>query len=171
MWQEEPDQGRQGELATVSAKKEICQVCGNGIAAGAKRCPYCNSIQEETERPADLRTKFYQKTVNLEQGRPTVEQALARLKRELVAARQEKIRIVTLIHGYGSSGKGGVIRQECRKTLDYLRRCGEIHTVIRGEDFHRRQGSTKHVLSCFPELYRHPHLNHKNKGITLVQLY
>ena len=155
----------------MSAREEICQICGNIISDGARCCPYCNSIQDKTERAPEVRTKFYQKTVNIEQGRPTVEQALARLKRELITARQEKNRIVTLIHGYGSSGKGGVIRQECRKTLDYLCSRGEIHTVIHGEDFHRRHGSTKHILGRFTELYRHPHLNHKNKGITLVQLY
>lgn len=161
----------QGEHAAPSAREEICQICGNIIADGSRRCPYCDSVQKEAESPSAVRTEFYQKTVNLEQGRPTVEQALARLERELITARQEKIRIVTFIHGYGSSGKGGVIRPECRKTLDYLCGRGEIHTVIHGEDFHRRHGSTKHMLSCFPELSRHPHLNHNNKGITLVQLY
>lgn len=155
----------------MSVREKICQICGNVFAGEARRCPYCKSIQEVPEDPSEVRTKFYQKTVNLEQGLPTVEQALARLKRELITARQEKNRVVTFIHGYGSSGKGGVIRRECRKSLDYLRCCGEIHTVIHGEDFHRRHGSTKHILGRFPELLRHPHLNHKNKGITLVQLY
>lgn len=155
----------------MSVREKICQICGNIISSEARCCQYCNSVQEEVENTSEVRTKFYQKTVNLEQGLPTVEQALARLKRELITVRQEKIRIVTFIHGYGSSGKGGMIRRECRKTLDYLRHCGEIHTVIHGEDFHRRHGSTKHILGRFPELCRHPYLNHNNRGITLVQVY
>jgi len=115
--------------------------------------------------------KFYQKTVNLEQGLPTVEQALHRLQQAIAAARHEHIRVLTLIHGYGSSGKGGTIRQECRKTLDYLRSKGEISDVFFGENFNRRSGAVKHLLHRFPELSRHPHLNNANKGITLVVLF
>ncbi len=117
------------------------------------------------------KVKFAQKTVNLEQGLPTVEQALTRLKRELATAKHEKIRIITFIHGYGSTGKGGAIRLESRKTLAYLTSLGELHTVIHGENFNRRHGSTKHLLSRFHDLSHHPHLNNNNKGITLVQLY
>jgi len=149
----------------------LCQVCGNSIKATLSRCPYCNSEQDNNQPSLSSKAKFAQKTVNLEQGLPTVEQALARLKRELATARHEKIRIVTFIHGYGSTGKGGVIRLECRKTLAYLASLDEVHTVIHGEDFNRRHGSTKHLLSRFNDLSHHPHLNNNNKGITLVQLY
>jgi uncharacterized Zn finger protein (UPF0148 family) len=149
----------------------LCQICGNTIDTGCICCPYCQSEQLKEEQPDISKAKFYQKTVNIEEGLPTVEQALARLKSELHAARQENIRILTLIHGYGSTGKGGVIRQECRKMLDYIKSLGDIHTVIHGEEFNRRNGPTRHILSRFPELSRHPHLNHNNKGITLVQMY
>ncbi len=149
----------------------LCQICGNTIDAAASRCPFCSSEQEGDPQSSSSKAKFAQKTVNLEQGLPTVEQALARLKRELATARHEKIRIVTFIHGYGSTGKGGAIRLECRKTLAYLTSLGELHTVIHGENFNRRHGSTKHLLGRFPDLNHHPHLNNNNKGITLVQLY
>ncbi len=149
----------------------LCQVCGNAIATTSSRCPYCKSEQESSQQSVTPKAKFAQKTINLEQGLPTVEQALARLKRELDTARYEKIRIITCIHGYGSTGKGGAIRLECRKVLAYLASLGEVHTVIYGEDFNRRQGSTKHLLSRFHDLTYHPHLNKNNRGITLVQLY
>lgn len=149
----------------------LCQVCGNSIEPHSLRCPYCNSKQESSGNTLSSKAKFSEKTVNLEQGLPTVEQALSRLKQELDIARHERIRILTLIHGYGSTGKGGTIRLECRKMLAYLASLGEIHTVIHGEDFNRRHGSTKHLLSRFHDLTRHPHLNHNNKGITLIQMY
>ena len=150
---------------------QLCQICGNEIDSGLSSCPYCSSDQDIGQQGQLVPRKFSQKTVNLEQGLPTVEQALHRLQQELTTARVEQIRLLTLIHGYGSTGKGGAIRQECRKTLDYLARKGEIDTVIFGEDFSRRHGSVKHLLSRFPELSSHPHLNHQNKGITLVLLY
>ena len=151
----------------------FCQICGNEIDVALSRCPHCGSAQKNRRQGQSLSfpQKFYQKTVNLEQGLPTVEQALRRLKQAIIAARQEHIRVLTLIHGYGSTGKGGAIRQECRKTLDYLRSKGDISEVFLGENFNRRSGAVKNLLHSFPELSRHPHLNNGNKGITLVVLF
>ncbi len=136
-------------------------------------CPYCGSDQDLEDQNQSLSSSknFSQKTVNLEQGLPTVEQALVRLQQAITAARLEQVRVLTLIHGYGSSGKGGAIRRECRKTLDYLCSKGEIVDVISGEDFSRRHGMVKHLLNRFPNLSSHPHLNNHNKGITLVVLF
>ena len=49
---------------------------------------------------------------------PPLDQALARLATELEAARLQGVRVLTLIHGYGSSGAGGVIRGEVRHQLE-----------------------------------------------------
>jgi hypothetical protein len=149
-----------------------CQICGNDIDSGILRCPYCGSDQKGAEQNLSNPPKkeFYQKTINLEQGLPTVQQALLKLKQEIATSRFEQIRVLTLIHGYGSTGKGGAIRLECRKTLDYLCSKGEIAQVIYGEDFNRRHGTVKNLLNRFPDLSRHPHLNNHNKGISIVVL-
>lgn len=149
-----------------------CQVCGNEIDLRSVQCPYCGSAQD-SDGQEGLKAKkkvFYQKTINLEQGLPPVAQALSRLQREVQTARNEQISVLTLIHGYGSTGKGGAIRLECRKTLEYLKSSGQVADVISGEDFNRRHGHTKQLLNRFPELTRHPHLNNHNQGITLVIL-
>jgi hypothetical protein len=149
---------------------QCCLICGNNINFRISRCPYCGSKQtdDEAHQPKLKKRKFYQKTINLEQGLPTVQQALVRLDREIKIARLEQIRVLTLIHGYGSTGKGGAIRLECRKNLEYLCGKAEIAEVVFGEDFNRRQGTVKHLLSRFPDLIRHPHLNSNNKGISIV---
>jgi len=151
---------------------ELCQICGNEIDSQTVSCPFCGSNQSNGngDKNKPNRSVFQQKTVNLERGLPTVEQALTRLSQELNTARIAKITLLTLIHGYGSSGKGGAIRLECRKTLEYLRSRGEIRTIVFGENFSRRHGRAKQLLHQFPELSHHPHLNHHNKGITLVVL-
>ncbi len=149
---------------------QFCQVCGNDIDSLTVLCPFCGSRQEH-EPSQTVGTEFRQKTINLEQGLPTVDQALNRLQQEVSAARLEQIRLLTLIHGYGSSGKGGSIRQECRKLLDYLLNSGDICAVIYGENFNRRHGFVKQLLRRFPRLATHPHLNNRNRGITLVQLF
>lgn len=130
----------------------FCHICGNEISPALLRCPHCRSVQETQDKAIAASRIFSRKTVNLEQGLPTVEQALQRLQRELRTARLERIQIITLIHGYGSSGKGGAIRIACRKNLDYLCQLGEIKSYIPGEEFSRRRPPTKQLLSRFPSL-------------------
>lgn len=113
---------------------------------------------------------IFHKVVNLEAGRPFVETALRKLEIELADARQQNLRVLTVIHGYGSSGKGGAIGVECRKLLEYLKSRGEINTFIPGEDFRQKSGPTRNLLRRFPRLADNVNLNKGNRGITLVVL-
>jgi hypothetical protein len=145
-----------------------CMVCGNEITPGSTICRFCgNSQPVSAERVASVR-EFRQKTINLELGRPIVATALARLEREIEAARAAGVQVMTIIHGYGSSGKGGVIREECRKTLAYLQSIGRISSCIPGEEFHRKAGPTRSLLRRYPELAGDAKLGRNNPGITLV---
>lgn len=167
-----------------------CQVCGNDINQDLKICPYCEGEQESSQgvgvpcpaavsqpsrdraglnRPGPADGVLH-KVVNLEAGRPFVEAALRKLALELANGRQQNLRVLTVIHGYGSSGKGGAIKVECRKVLEYLKGNGEINTFIAGEDFRQRSGPTRDLLRRFPFLADNVHLNKGNPGITLVVL-
>jgi len=115
-------------------------------------------------------TEFVHKTVNLEAGRPVVEVALNRMNEIIEDSVRNDVNVLTLIHGYGSSGKGGAIRSECRKMLDYLKSNGLISNYIIGEDFNKRSGSVKSLLRRYPQLAADKHLNRGNRGITLVIL-
>ena len=145
-----------------------CEICGNKIELTAKICPFCGSEQQSTS-PAK-KNLFANRVVNLERGLPFVETALKRLSMAITEAQNDQIPIVTLIHGYGSSGKGGVIREECRKTLDYMKCRGEIHSVIFGENFSTHAGVVRDAFRRFPELSGDRNLNKQNKGITVVIL-
>lgn len=145
-----------------------CQVCGNELARAVSRCPFCGSKQEGGQ--IGKSSPLLLKTVNLERGLPLVETALRRLEVELQTARREKYRVVILIHGYGSSGKGGAIGKECRKTLDYLCHRGELNAFIPGEKFNRKAGPVRALLHRYPWLAANHNLNKKNPGITIVIL-
>lgn len=147
----------------------LCQVCGNDIVQGLPICPFCGGKQE-LQPVASPAPGVFHKVVNLERGRPLVEVALRRLQRELEDARRQNLRVLTLIHGYGSSGKGGAIGAECRKVLGYLREKGEIHTFIAGEEFRMQSGPTRDLLRRFPQLAANVNLNKGNRGVTLVVL-
>ena len=101
---------------------------------------------------------------------PLVREALQRLDRELAFARQEKITILKLVHGYGSSGAGGEIRIAVQKRLRELADRGEIRGCIFGENWSKSDELTWKVLQSKAELKNDSDLGRKNPGITIVLL-
>lgn len=147
----------------------VCEVCGNEIDTGITTCPFCGSSNELTA--ATLPDSFVHKTVNLEMGRPVLDAALNRMNEIIADAKRNRVNILTLIHGYGSSGKGGVIRTECRKSLDFMKTKREISDYVCGEDFNKRSTAVKSLLRRYPLLLSNKNMGRGNKGVTLVVLY
>lgn len=108
--------------------------------------------------------------VNLEQGMPTVQQALRRLESELITAKRLGFAGVKLIHGYGSSGTGGRIRVAVRKELNRRRELGQLVAVIPGERFSIFDEDTRRLLSRCDSLRRDRDLDRYNNGVTFVAL-
>ncbi len=146
----------------------VCDTCGNELERFSLSCPYCGS---PVAGAVTLQKKgFVQKTVNLEAGRPVAEVALKKLNELIEDSIRNDVKVLTIIHGYGSSGKGGVIRSECRKVLDFLKSKGAINDYVAGEDFNRRSGPVRALLQRYPQLASDKHLNKGNRGISLVIL-
>lgn len=101
---------------------------------------------------------------------PFVESALNHLQAAIREAKAAQVQVLTVIHGYGSTGKGGAIRTECRKTLDYMCSRGQLHSYIPGEDFSKQNGKVKDLLNRYPQLRLNKNLNRRNQGITMVIL-
>jgi hypothetical protein len=110
------------------------------------------------------------KLVNLEDGMPTVHEALVRFNFELDNARHEGRSLLKLIHGYGSSGTGGEIRLAVQSRLIELHRTGQVRAVIYGEDWSKSDSKTWELLIARPELKQDSDLGRKNAGITIVVL-
>jgi hypothetical protein len=110
------------------------------------------------------------KTVNLEDGMPPVEEARLRLDYELNAARAEKVAALRVIHGYGSSGKGGSLRVAIQLRLRELQQQGEIREVIYGEDWRIANEASWKWLGRYPEWKKDNDLGRGNKGISIVIL-
>ncbi len=151
----------------INAAEDICDVCGNEICRPASSCPYCGSRLENGRQRKKV---FSHRVVNLEEGHPLLEAALARLECAIASASGGGITVLTLIHGYGSSGRGGVIRQECRKVLDFMMTKGKICGYLIGEEFYSRHPLSKKWIQRYPKLVENSHYNRKNPGITLVFL-
>lgn len=99
-----------------------------------------------------------------------VETALRKMDNELRRAQAEKLRVLTLIHGYGSSGRGGRIRRECRKVLDHLVEQKQINSFIAGESFKKRTGAGKALLKRYGQLEQSCRSDFGNPGVTIVLL-
>ncbi len=110
------------------------------------------------------------KTVNLEEGKPAVEQARLRMEHELHLARQQGYTAVKLIHGYGSSGAGGVLRIELQKALRAAVMHGTLRACIAGEDWRQSDETTWELLKKFPEWKQDSDMGRNNPGITIVLL-
>lgn len=145
----------------------LCEICGNTLPAVDIICPYCGT---SSTSPIIKEGRPFHRIVNLEKGFPSVDQALHRLDMELETAARQKVRVLTLIHGYGSSGKGGAIRASIRRQLEYYRHERKINDLLIGEQFSRRSGAGRQLLRRFPSLSTHKDLNKGNPGITLVVL-
>ena len=110
------------------------------------------------------------RTINLEEGKPLVREALARLERELSLARKQNSAALKLIHGYGSTGAGGDIRIAVQKHLRELFENGQIRACIFGENWSTSDTETWTLLKALPSLKSDPDLGKRNPGITIVAL-
>lgn len=108
------------------------------------------------------------KIINLEAGMPTVEQARIRLVNELRTAKLTRTNVIKIIHGYGSSGKGGAIKTEVGRILLQKKREKQIRDYVRGEDFSPFTESARRVLAICPTLRKDADFSRGNDGITIV---
>lgn len=111
-----------------------------------------------------------QTVVNLEQGMPTVEHARIQLDQALRAAKSRRVTAVKIIHGYGSSGKGGAIKRDVQTLLSGRKRSGYIKEYVPGERFSPFDPSARAMVAACPELARDRDYSRSNDGITMVLL-
>jgi hypothetical protein len=101
---------------------------------------------------------------------PSVQEALQRLEREIALARQGKVALLKIVHGYGSSGVGGDIRISVQKRLHELAEGGQIRGCIFGENWSKSDDAAWRLLQAQSALKSDPDLGRRNLGITIVML-
>jgi hypothetical protein len=89
---------------------------------------------------------------------------------ELRQARRAGVRVLKVIHGYGSSGRGGTLRLGLRRSFALRKKEGLLKSFILGEDFSIFNEPTLALLEAVPELRGDPDLNATNEGMTLLWL-
>ena len=109
-------------------------------------------------------------TVNLEYGRPTVRDALHHADLSLAGAKNLGITTIKFIHGYGSSGKGGAIKDSLILFLKRKRLVGKIVEYIPGEECTPFDKRVQDHLGTHAEICRDEDYARQNYGVTFVLL-
>ena len=109
-------------------------------------------------------------TVNLEHGFPTAEDARTRLATELEVARKKGVGLLKLVHGYGSTGKGGTLRKSLRTMLLRMQNEGRIGRVIFGENWDLFDEPSRNLIERYPLIRGDRDIGASNAGITIVEV-
>ena len=115
------------------SNSDLCPVCGNSIPAGASECPWCEH-QLSPHKSASAKRQLI-KTVNIKSDLPDISTAHSRLINALHGAKAQRVRVLKLIHGYGSSGKGGDIFFLVRDYLERDKYSGVFKYSVPGDNF------------------------------------
>ena len=108
------------------------------------------------------------KEINIKDGMPTVSTALNNLKEIITNLKMNKYECILVIHGYGSTGKGGAICLKVRQWLKAQERKGAVKTVIFGEDFNIFNFKALELKNKYKELETLTKVC--NNGVTVVEL-
>ena len=106
--------------------------------------------------------------LNIKEGMPCVYDAMNNLKTSLERFRKSKYKCALIIHGYGSTGRGGLIHDRARQWLKAQERCGKVKSVIFGEDFSIFNFEALKLKNTYSEL--EGLLRVCNHGVTVVEL-
>lgn len=150
---------RKGVRSLGQAFLAFCFSAGDEV-----ECTQCAVSEYRGDMSGKLRI------VNLEGGFPTRDQAYQKLEAALVRARKDGIAVLKVIHGYGSTGAGGVLRFAIRGFLRQRKDKGEIAAFVNGESWSSFDERSKTLFAKVPQLVVDSDLGRGNKGITLVLL-
>ncbi len=109
-------------------------------------------------------------TYNLERGMPSLDAAARAMAQAINEAKHRRQRVIKIIHGYGSSGVGGRLRNGLRRELAQRTQGGKIKGFIPGERFGRTE-ETRAFTSQYSQLSQDPDYGSSNPGITIIILY
>ena len=107
------------------------------------------------------------KTLNLKENNTSVEQALFFMEQEIELCKLEGVPMLKIITGYGSHGRGGLIKKACESRLCWLKKQNKITDFIVGDLWNM------HYKKALEYKMKHPSIededfNIPNGGITII---
>lgn len=108
--------------------------------------------------------------INLKENSPPLDLALAQIEIEIEQASFAGEKVLKILHGYGSHGRGGIILIESRKLLSNMKKQGRIQDFFFGDRWNIFDERTKRLIMQTKTLADDEDLNKNNPGITIVVL-
>lgn len=140
-----------------------CPDCGNA-RVWYGHCPYCRSITLPILNSDTIE-------LNIKSGNPTVEEALDRLTRVVRELHDLDVKAIVLIHGYGSTGKGGRIKWAVHEALEHNQYADRIEGYYFGEQVPYGSQACQDLLKQRPGLRQYlKHFKVGNAGMTILLL-
>ena len=107
---------------------------------------------------------------NIEAGSPILDEARRLVIGEIKRAKREGVKVLKVIHGYGSSGKGGTLCIGLQKSFRLRKKENVIRNFIAGENFSIFNPTVLTLLEAVPALRGDPDLNATNEGVSVLWL-
>lgn len=142
-----------------------CEFCGNPISSRISVCPYCGEKQKVAAPKAPILV-----TCNIEKGKPLAQEALEKLEKEIRKHSNLGVKALKIIHGYGSSGQGGVIREKVIKRLKIKKQNGTIKHFYNCDFLSKDIDDFQLVVKLCPDIKNAVKKDRKNKGVTYIVL-
>ncbi len=108
--------------------------------------------------------------INIKEGMPKVDVAIRKLRLELNTLRRVGVNQVKVVHGYGSTGKGGVIKTATLELLRTMKDEGRIRAFCPGEQFGPFETLGRSIVEACPAFRNDPDWAKGNAGTTVVVL-
>lgn len=108
------------------------------------------------------------RVINVKQDSPTVDYALYLIDQEIKHSKIIENHAIVVIHGYGSHGQGGVIKEEIRRYLPLLKKKRVIKDFVGGEYWGDFNPTKQDICKECPELILHENLSCLNSGVTVI---
>ncbi len=110
------------------------------------------------------------RTFNVKADMPSLDEARRSVINEIRRAKREGVRVLKVVHGWGSSGQGGVLCVGLKKSFKLRRKEGVIREFVPGEEFSIFDPRVLALLEQVPEVRGDPDLNATNEGVTVLWL-
>ncbi len=152
----------------------LCDICGNEISDTDWKCPFCETTQSGQSFSSPAKNKRPTpkgiRTINLKSNRPTAAEGIQQLEREISSAQYQRIKIVRIIHGWGSSGTGGTLKTASHRALRSMQAKHLIKTFLSGDDYSEATQAGQALMRRHPALKNSLRTDRNNPGITFVEL-
>ena len=107
-------------------------------------------------------------TIDIKSERQTVAEAMAQFLVELESYQRGGFKVMKVIHGYGSHGVGGAIRNEFLKKCQQLKNRGKIEDFVCCDQWTPKNTVRKIAINYCPDLLADHELQLLNPGCSIV---